>query len=333
MTMRTIGETKVYQWDEIKESFKGADVFLGNGFSINIHSALNYRSLFDKFLSYLNPYEQSIFKRFNSTNFESIQNKLSDAIEINAIFGRDCCEIETTLKQLKCGLLNAIKDLHPNYSSVDPQIIFNLSQKLDWFEDIFTTNYDIFLYHIILTTADRYKRGNGIRRYQDYFRTAEDGLYFTKQSLPGFKNIYYLHGALFLYNQCGQEFKIRRGSRKDELLDLVRLKIHIGNLPLFVSEGKSKSKEETIGKSKYLSFSRSALQSRKRHLVIHGFSFSDSDHHLIDDLNRHKRKTAIGLHLNGTRDGEILKNVKRIEEKLYRFRSGEIRYFDSRSLF
>src|SRR5882724_9025382 len=199
--MRTIGETKIYHWDEIKESFKGADIFLGNGFSININSALNYRSLFDKFLTYLNPCEQSIFKHFNSTNFEGIQNKLTDAVDANTIFGINTSEIETTQKQLKCGLLNSIKDLHPSYSSIDPQVIFNLSQKLDWFEDIFTTNYDIFLYHIILNTADRYKRSNGVKRYQDYFRRDDSGLRFTEQPLPGFKNIYYLHGALFLYRE------------------------------------------------------------------------------------------------------------------------------------
>jgi hypothetical protein len=331
--MRTIGETKIYHWDEIKESFKGADIFLGNGFSININSALNYRSLFDRFLTYLSPCEQSIFKQFTSTNFEGIQNKLTDAIEVNNIFGVNNRELETTQRQLKCGLLNAIKDLHPNYSSIDPQIIFNLSQKLDWFEDIFTTNYDIFLYHIILNTSDRYKRGNGIRRYQDYFRRNKSDLRFAEQPLPGFKNIYYLHGALFLYRECGHEVKIQRGSKAVELLDLIRLKIHIGNFPVFVSEGKPKSKEETISKSKYLSFCRSTFRSSRHNLVIHGFSFSDSDDHLIDDLNTGKRKLAIGLHINGMKDGEILKKVKGIERKLFKYRLYHIRFFDSRSLF
>lgn len=331
--MRTIGDTKVYHWDEIKDTFKGADIFLGNGFSININSVLNYRSLFNKFLSYLGPCDQSVFKSFNSTNFEGIQDKLVDAIEINSMFGMECSKIEATLRQLKFGLLNAIKDLHPNYSSIDPQLIYNLSQKLDWFEDIFTTNYDIFLYHIILATSDRFKRGSEIKRYQDFFRRDDSSLRFAVQGLAGYKNIYYLHGALFLYKELGQDYKIQRGSKADELLDLVRLKIHIGNLPVFVSEGKSKSKEETISHNKYLSFCRSAFQSHRRHLVIHGFSFSDSDYHLIDDLNKLKRKLAIGLHLNGFHDREIVKKTREIEKKLFRYRLNEIRYFDSRSLF
>lgn len=235
-----IGETKIYHWNEIQDSFQCADIFLGNGFSINISSALDYRSLFDRFLTYLNPEDQAVFKKFNSTNFEGIQNKLTDAIQVNSIFQHHCNEIGNATLKLKSELLNAIKDLHPNYSTIDPQTIYNLSQKLDWFENIYTTNYDIFLYHILLTTLDRHKKDASVRRYQDFFRTDEECLQFVDQPMREFKNIYYLHGALFLHNESGQTTKIRRGNKTDELLDLVRLKIHLGNLPLFVSEGKAR---------------------------------------------------------------------------------------------
>jgi len=39
----TIADAKIYHWSEIQDTFKGADIFLGNGFSININPALNYR--------------------------------------------------------------------------------------------------------------------------------------------------------------------------------------------------------------------------------------------------------------------------------------------------
>src|SRR6266850_2688647 len=103
--MRTIGETKIHHWNEIQDAFHGADIFLGNGFSININSALNYHSLFDRFLTYLSLEEKLIFKKFNSTNFEGIQNRLSNAVEVNAAFGNKSDQIETGLKQLKSGLL------------------------------------------------------------------------------------------------------------------------------------------------------------------------------------------------------------------------------------
>ena len=331
--MRTIAETKIYHWSEIQDIFKGSDIFLGNGFSININPALNYRSLFERFLTYMGPEDQIIFKKFNSTNFEGIQNKLSDALEVNTIFGHKNEEIEKTLQQLKTGLLSSIKDLHPNYSLTDPRTVFNLSQSLDWFEDIYTTNYDIFLYHVILTTMDRHKRDRTTKRFQDFFRADGANLRFTDQAINGYRNIYYLHGALFLYKEEEMTIKIRRASKTEELLDLIRLRIRLGDFPIFVSEGRASSKEETISRNKYLSFCRNAFKDSKDRLVIYGFSFSDSDNHLISDLNYYKRKLAIGLHLSGLNDGKILQKVRHIEKKLYKYPSREIRYFDSKTLF
>lgn len=331
--MRAIADIKIYHWSEIQDTFKDADIFLGNGFSININPALNYRSLFERFLTYLGPEEQSIFKRFNLTNFEGIQNKLSDALEVNTIFGHKNEEIERTLKELKTGLLSSIKDLHPNYSLIDPKTIFNLSQGLDWFKDIYTTNYDIFLYHIILTTIDRHRRDRTIKRFQDFFRADGANLRFTDQAINGFRNIYYLHGALFLYKEDEMTIKIRRASKTEELLDLIRLRIHIGNFPIFVSEGRSSLKEKTISRNKYLSFCRTAFRDSRDRLIIYGFSFSDSDNHLISDLNWNKRKLAIGLHLSELNDGKILQKVRHIEKKLYKYNSREIKYFDSKTLF
>ena len=199
--MITIGDTKVYHWNEIQDSFKGADIFLGNGFSININSALNYKSLFEKFLTYLDKSEKAIFEKFNSTNFEGIQNLLTNAIDVNRLFGNEAREIENYLKLLKSGLLKAIKDLHPEFTKIDPQRLYQLSVELDWFENIFTTNYDIYLYHIILITLDRARRDNKVKKYQDFFRKDGTSLVFNTKLLPGFKTIYYLHGALFLHKQ------------------------------------------------------------------------------------------------------------------------------------
>lgn len=254
-------------------------------------------------------------------------------MEVSAIFGHKSEEIETTLQQLKTGLLSSIKDLHANYSLIDPRTIFNLSQSLDWFEDIYTTNYDIFLYHVILTTLDRHKRDRTTKRFQDFFRADGDNLRFTDQAINGYRNIYYLHGALFLYKEEEMTIKIRRASKTEELLDLIRLRIRLGSLPVFVSEGRASLKEETISRNKYLSFCRDAFKDSKDRLVIYGFSFSDSDNHLISDLNYYKRKLAIGLHLSGLNDGKILQKVRHIEKKLFKYTSKEIRYFDSKSLF
>lgn len=331
--MRTIGDYKIHHWDELEGSFKEADIFLGNGFSININGALNYRSLFERFLNCLSPKDREIFKRFNSTNFEAIQNSLTDALYVNSVFNKPSEEIKEAVLTLKSGLMNSIKDLHPNYSTVDPLTIHTISQKLDHFEDIYTTNYDIFLYHILLTTLDRCRKNRLIPKRQDFFRKDEEDLAFNQQSLPGFRKIYYLHGALFLFNEGGKTIKIWRGSKTDELLDLIRLRIHLGQIPVFVSEGKSILKEETIFKNPYLSFCRDAFRKARRLLVIHGFSFSGSDDHLITDLNKNRRRLAIGLHMKNQNGVQTIRTLRHITEKLYKLPLREIKFYDSTSLF
>jgi len=158
-------------------------------------------------------------------------------------------------------------------------------------------------------------------------------LQFTNEHLIGYKNLYYMHGALFLRKEGEQIIKIRRGMCGEELLELIRLQMHIGYLPVFVSEGKSFLKAETISRNKYLAFCRKVFRASRNSIVVHGFSFSNSDNHLISDLNENKRRIAIGLHLAGSKDVQIQRQIKGIEEKLYRYRAKEIRYFDSKSLF
>lgn len=141
------------------------------------------------------------------------------------------------------------------------------------------------------------------------------------------------HGALFFHKQDGIIVKISRGSKTEELLELIRLQIHLGNVPIFVSEGKAKLKEDTIAKSIYLSFCRAAFKASHNRLVIYGFSFSDYDEHLINDLNENKRKLAIGVHLSNLNEDQIQRKLKGIEKQLYNYKASEIKYFDSRTLF
>src|SRR5690606_2658098 len=158
-------------------------------------------------------------------------------------------------------------------------------------------------------------------------------LIFVPHPIPGFRNIYYLHGALFLFNEAGQIAKIRRGSKSDELLDLIRLRIHMGQVPVFVSEGKARLKEETIARNRYLSFARSAFRDSRRPMVIYGFSFSDYDDHLIADLIKTRRRLAIGLYLAGSNDGQITRKIRDIAKKLHKYPMREIKFYASNSLF
>ncbi len=220
-------DINIYNWDEIKDCFVDSDIFLGNGFSIGINSNLNYASLFDQFLSYCDSGEQEIFKKFNSTNFEEIQNRLSITTETCDYFAITTKQILSAIEKLKLGLIRSIKDLHPYYSQIDFATIVKRSVALDTFEDIYTTNYDTFLYHIILQTMDRHKKENSVKRHQDFFRSNNGDLELTYVKVGGYKNIYYLHGALFIFRNGLIVNKLRRGNRIDELFDLIKPRLCI----------------------------------------------------------------------------------------------------------
>lgn len=331
--MENIDDIKLYDWDEIKDNFVDSDIFLGNGFSIGINSNLDYTSLFDQFLSYCDANEQRIFKKFNSTNFEEIQNRLSITIETCDYFGLSTKQISTARKKLKVGLIKSIKDLHPSYIQISPATIVKRSVALDKFNDIYTTNYDTFLYHIILQTMDRYKRKKQVKRYQDFFRLRNGGLELTYDKLAGFKNIFYLHGALFIFRDGLTINKLRRGNKTVELFDLIKDKIQKGDIPIFVSEGKSQLKEKTINDSMYLSFCRQSFQTTKNSLVIYGFSFSDFDDHLIGDINNNKRKLAVSIRTHKKEQKVISREVRGIQKKLDNYKSSQIVFFKSETLF
>lgn len=330
--MRIIGDTKIFHWSEIEDDFRNADIFLGNGFSININPALNYRSLFGKFLSDLQPDDQILFRKFGTTNFEEIQTMLSNAAEVNAIFGHEFGSINEARYRLKSGLIKSINVLHPPFSQIDPRTIFQLSQKLDWFGNIYTTNYDTFLYHIVLTTLDRARKEKSVTPIQDFFRSEDSSLVFIEHARPGFRSIYYLHGALFITTDGLAVRKIKRGNKSDELMDLVRLQIHTGHLPLFVSEGTSLQKQIAIDKNNYLAFCQRAFRTAGNRMVIHGFSFSNADDHLRSVFNL-DHQLAIGIYMADPNKANISHNIKRIEAKLSGLKSKQIRYFDSGTLF
>jgi hypothetical protein len=331
--MQIVASTKIYQWQEVRQDFRRADILLGNGFSININPTLAYHSLFEHFTARLESTHQAAFSKLNTTNFEVLQTRLLDAIGVNDTFGINSGALIDALGKLKTGLIDVIGNLHPPYSLVKQSLIFELSQKLDWFRDVYTTNYDTFLYHISLTTLDRHRKDNHVQPYQDFFTRSDDGLIFESKSFSSHKGIYYLHGALFLFKKSRLVTKLVRGTNRTELIDLIRDRIVAGSFPLFVSEGSSRLKTHTIENDSYLSFCRKAFCKSRNPLVIHGFSFSKSDGHLTNDLINNQRPLAIGLFLRNLTKMEIQRRLRHIEKQIYGFERKDFLFFESNSLF
>lgn len=330
--LKSIG---ILNWSEIKAKYAYSDLYVGNGFSIKISNQLAYNSLFDKFLEELAVIDKEIFKQFGTTNFELILEKIGNAISVDEIYKVPSDPLIASLPKLKKGLVATINKNHPRHAQINAEIFDKLSFEFDSFGDVYTTNYDTFLYKIVMSTKDRYEAGQKIKRYQDYFWLTQGNYlkFMDTQSDDSYKNIYFLHGALFIFQTIEGNFKIKRGDGKTELLDIISEKIGNAEFPLFVTEGNFKDKENAINRNGYLSFCRTKFKNTNKNLVMYGASFSNQDSHFITDLNYNKRNLAISIFCENSTIPQLKAETHRILSKFNNLKDEEIVFFDSDSLF
>jgi hypothetical protein len=139
-----------------------------------------------------------------------------------------------------------------------------------------------------------------------------------------------LHGALFLFKESLYELKLRKADSPEELIEVISTTIREGRIPLFVSEGTHRQKEEAISRSEYLRFALERLRQSQRNLVIFGTSLSDPDRHIIDAINQNERDLAVSIHL-GTKSRDEVESTKySIKSK---FPEHRIKFFNSQALF
>lgn len=332
--MKKLSRSTIVHWSQIAERFHNADLLLGNGFSLNITGHFRYDSLFKNFLTSCNHKEREFFKKFNTKNFELILKKLSDALFVNKALDIEYLQIETTIDRLRNGLIKAINDNHPKNEKLDKEQIKRIALQLKDFNDIFTLNYDLFLYHIIMRVLDEKKATRGkVKAYSDYFwgdYNSDFRKFEDHQDYP-FKLLYYLHGALFIFMVSYEvTLKLIRGDINTELIEQIEDSINNEMIPLFVSEGLSEEKKETINQSKYLQFAHNKLQNSKNKLVIFGCSLSSSDDHIVKEINNNARALAISIHINGETDNQLIQTQQFYADK---FPECNIKFFDSDSIF
>jgi len=328
-----LSSTDIKEWNEVKDNFKGSNLLLGNGFSVNLHSKFVYDSLFEKFISGIHEDQRTIFRSFGTTNFEVILQNLQITKKVNDILFIDCAKLDEAIKVLREGLIKTVKENHPRKSEIDWERLKLVANILEQFNDIYTLSYDALLYHIILLVNDRYKTGQINYRYNDYFWAYfnDNFLEFRDfQNYADYRHVYYLHGTLFIFKHLYYDLKIRNNNIADELIELISMAINDNLIPLFISEGSADEKMLSISQSDYLRFSNNMLKIYRGSLVIFGANFSDSDKHIVDAINKNRRNIAIGIYTNQ-------KSEEQIEDMLLHytrlFKGQNLVFFRSSSLF
>lgn len=338
LSVADLKDLEVYQWPDLADKYKGADVLLGNGFSMNITPAFGYNSLFASFINQVGAADRVILAGFGTTNFEFILEDLGTAERVNGLMGLSTATVATLSRTVREGLIRAIEENHPRKHRVDWKRLESLATQLGQFGDIFTLNYDALLYHIIMICKDRWDAGDRAGRYNDYFwnRITDDHLQFMDvQNIKPYKHVYYPHGALFLFKFLSDETKAQydvklRTNAAGELLDAIAGEIRAGTLPLFVSEGRSEEKKRAISRSDYLRFANDALEAPRNELVVYGTSLGEQDAHIAVSVRRGTKRAAVSIF---TKDRPAVDLEQEINLLRGRLAGVKLTFFDSASLF
>lgn len=271
------------------------NLLIGNGLSIGITKIFAYASLKRVAIirRRLNQQDEDIFEKLKTSDFELVLRRLKEAAELNRILGhrRPAYLMDATYRKFRRALVDAISSIHPEHRTVKDDWLKASHKELMNFEKVFTTNYDLILYWIIAVD---------FQNFVDFFWSGVgDNLKFNPFDI-GNRNhrteVYYLHGALFLFSEDGLIQKIRSGLATN-LQNLIKYHITLRNhLPLFVSEGTHVDKQNAIANNQYLSFALTQFGSIEEGLTIYGHSLnSESDKHLIEAINQNSKLTNLAI--------------------------------------
>jgi hypothetical protein len=102
------------------------------------------------------------------------------------------------------------------------------------------------------------------------------------------QNIFYLHGALHLFDTGAEIKKYTWNKTGVRLIDQVRAELKQDNFPLFVAEGNSVEKMTRINHSQYLGRGIRSFAEIGGSLFVYGHSLADNDRHYLEFIVKNK---------------------------------------------
>ena len=283
--------TEALSW--ARRSRSPLHLLVGNGFSIGAYEGFRYDSLYERTKESLPPRAVKVFEEYDTTNFESIIQKLHEAdwaAQLYGLYSQDEVRpIQEDRDRVKDSLMSAIESVHPSMSTIGSQRLEHAEAFLRNFTSVFSTCYDLLLYWVMnLRAPQRYL-------FQDGF-VGNNPSYFSGREFPEQKFVCFLHGALHLVRAGDEVHKLVSGQASiiRQVWDLMSQ----GNDPLIITEGSSKEKFVSIQGSHYLLWTFKRLQNAKGVLFVYGNSLSESDEHIRDAIiqNHALKSLYIGVH-------------------------------------
>ncbi|MEW4571330.1 DUF4917 family protein [Tautonia sp. JC769] len=347
-------------------------LLLGNGFSISLFpGCFHYGSLLEEADFSDIPEVRQAFDLLKTSDFESVIHALRQTMAILPLYHNDselCERLNLHAERLKDIFVRTIAGKHPaRPSEITDAQYRSCREFLSYFAGerrtgdntggrdlrgyICTLNYDMLLYwtsmHDRLIHHDNEGNPSIITlealQHDDGFRSPEDepeAEYVTWDGEEAYNQcIYYLHGALHLYDYGSRLQKLcweRSGGKP--LIDQIRQSLDDGRFPLFVSEGHTDEKFERIRHSGYLHTGlrkfRGACNTQNHTLFIFGHSLAENDAHIFRQISK-GRLRSLYVSLYGDPDSEGNLAIRRRAELIAGQRSEryplEVTFYDAAS--
>jgi hypothetical protein len=287
-------ETKIQTFAQVmrhlEKEHRKTSLLMGNGFSMAFDKSIfSYNALFDFVTSKKDVLINKLFNAIKTKNFELVMQQLDTTLALLDTFGA-----EKKLKEKISDLLNAIQSLHPEHVFKVPEersiaCANFLNEFLATGGHIYTTNYDLLLYWVLMREGvndpvDGFGRDvlniDEVMKGED--KELSDLLWGPNVDR---QNIHYLHGALHLFD-TGTEILKEEYSWDAYLLENIKSRLECGNYPIFVTAGNGLEKLEHIRHNRYLTHCYDQLSQLDGSLVTFGFNFGTYDEHINDALNR-----------------------------------------------
>lgn len=258
-------------------------ILLGNGFSIAQAGAqFSYANLFERSgLAENNPIRK-VFSALSTCDFEEVMHALQHAALVEAAYGDNdkASTFKADAQTVREALMNAVRSVHPGAKFEIPKAQLEACAKfLDNFQLIFTLNYDLLLYWVILQRTKVHSDGFG-------HGTETDG--FRKFSILAPCDTYFLHGALHFFLQDSRMTRKRVVTNATIIDDIEQTILTSGQLPLFVAEGLSPQKFAKINSVPYLRTGYQKLKDSTGNVFVFGHSVGRNDSHIYAALSLSK---------------------------------------------
>lgn len=300
----------IEKFDAVLESIRknpsrNFHLLIGNGFSMAYDPKIfSYNALHDFVLKLHNDDLSTILNVVETKNFELIMQQLDTFLAVAKAFGAEAVlidRLERAGQTLKNSLLEAVKALHPEHvftipSEKSKKCSSFLKTFLDTKGKLFSTNYDLLLYWVLMRNevighCDGFGRElvNAEDRPAPEEQVWSDLIWGVNRDE---QNVFYLHGALPFFDK-GYEVAKEVYDAYNYLLENINARMDRGEYPIFVTAGDGRQKLTHILHNQYLTYCYEKLCTITGSLVTFGFNFGEYDEHIIDAINRaamHGRK-------------------------------------------